>query len=88
MNKLAIPEPVADKLMELNRLVERNPVSIPLPEAAAFLEMDGANLRSSIEKGSCPFGISWQKKAREYRGFKIPTVPFYLWYTQGIGYRV
>lgn len=87
MNKLAIPGPVAEKLSALNELVEKNPVSIPLPEAAAFLEMDGANLRSSIEKGSCPFGLSWQKQAKEYRGFKIPTVPFYLWYTQGVGWK-
>ena len=87
MNKLAIPGPVVDKISALNELVEKNPVSIPLPEAAAFLEMDGANLRSSIEKGSCPFGLSWQKAAKEYRGFKIPTVPFYLWYTQGVGYK-
>lgn len=87
MNKLAIPGPVVDKISALNELVEKNPVSIPLPEAAAFLEMDGANLRSSIEKGSCPFGLSWQKQAKEYRGFKIPTVPFYLWYTQGVGYK-
>lgn len=87
MNKLAIPGPVVDKISALNELVEKNPVSIPLPEAAAFLEMDGANLRSSIEKGSCPFGLSWQKQAKEYRGFKIPTVPFYLWYTQGVGWK-
>ena len=87
MNKLAMPGPVADKLAALNELIERNPVSIPLPEAAAFLEMDGANLRSSIEKGNCPFGLSWQKQAKEYRGFKIPTVPFYLWYTQGVGWK-
>ena len=87
MNKLAIPGPVAEKLSALNELVEKNPVSIPLPEAAAFLEMDGANLRSSIEKGNCPFGLSWQKQAKEYRGFKIPTVPFYLWYTQGVGWK-
>ena len=87
MNKLAMPGPVADKLAALNELIEKNPVSIPLPEAAAFLEMDGANLRSSIEKGNCPFGLSWQKQAMEYRGFKIPTVPFYLWYTQGVGWK-
>ena len=87
MNKLAMPGPVADKLAALNELIEKNPVSIPLPEAAAFLEMDGANLRSSIEKGNCPFGLSWQKQAKEYRGFKIPTVPFYLWYTQGVGWK-
>lgn len=87
MNKLAIPGPVADKLAALDLLVERNPVSIPATEAAEFLEMDPACLRSSIEKGSCPFGIAWQKEGRGYRGFKIPTVPFYLWYTQGVGYR-
>ena len=84
---LVIPGPVADKLNELYELIEKYPLYIPLPTVATFLGADADGLRSCIEKGQCPFGIGWQKDIRGYKAFKIPTVTFYLWYTQGVGYR-
>ena len=86
-NPLAIPRPVEEKLDELNRLIEENPIDIPIPELARFLGADAEGLRASIEHGQCSFGIGWQKDPRGYRAFKVPTVPFYLWYTQGGPFR-
>lgn len=87
LNPLAIPKPVSDKLDELNELIERNPLYIPLIEAARFLGMDDDGLRASIEHGACPFGLGWKKDIRGNRAFKIPTATFYLWYTQGGPFR-
>lgn len=87
VNPLGMPHPVEAKLMELVQIVEKHPQYIPVPELASFLGMDAACLRNSIEKGQCPFGLGWQRDERGYKGFKVPTVPFYLWYTQGVGFR-
>lgn len=82
-----IPKPIIERLDELEKLVEENPLYIDLEDVAAFLHMNAEGLRNSIERGWCPFGIGWQKNARGYRAFKIPTVTFYLWYTQSIAFR-
>lgn len=86
-NPLTIPCPIEAKLEELYELVDKYPLYIPIAKLAHFLEMDGDGLRSSIDKGQCPFGLGWQKNPRGNRAYKIPTVPFYLWYTQGVGFR-
>lgn len=83
----SIPAPVAEKLDEVNSLIEENPVYIPIPVLAKFLEVGPDGLWASIEHGQCPFGIPWQKSGRGNRAFKVPTVPFYLWYTQGTSFR-
>lgn len=84
---LTLPAPVAEKLDELNQLVEENPLYIPIPVLSRFLGVGAEGLRASIEHGQCPFGIPWQKSGRGNRAFKVPTVPFYLWYTQGTSFR-
>lgn len=86
-NLLSIPQPIELKLTELNQLVHENPLYIPLPQIATFLGANAEGLRNCIEKGQCPFGLAWQKDIRGNKAFKIPTVPFYLWYTQGVGFR-
>lgn len=78
MNK--IPDPIASKLEELDALVEKNPLYIPIPKLSKFLGVTPDGLRASMEHGQCPFGFAWQQGAN--RGFKVPTIPFYLWYTQ------
>lgn len=83
MYTMNIPAPITEKLEELYRLVETNPITLPLPEVAAFLGMDAESLRCSIEQNRCPFGLEWQRTIGGYRAFKIPTVPFFMWYTQG-----
>lgn len=87
MNPLAIPYPIEQRLDELYIMVEANPIYIPLTKVAAFLGADDDGLRDSIDKGQCPFALGWQKTAKGNRAYKIPTVPFYLWYTQGVGFR-
>lgn len=82
INKLAIPKVIFDRIDDLNALVEKYPQYIPLPEIAKLLGANAEGLRHSIEMGQCPFGIAWQKDIRGNRAFKIPTLTFYLWYTQ------
>lgn len=86
-NLLKIPEPVERSLEQLNQLVEKHPIYLPVGEVAEFMGMDHDGLRRSIETGNCPFGIGWQKGLTGNRAFKIPTTTFYLWYTNGIGFR-
>ena len=87
MNTYTIPEPIMDRLDELNDLVVKNPLYIDLEQVAKFLHMNAEGLRNSIEKGWCPFGIGWQKNIRGYRSFKIPTLTFYMWYTHGATFK-
>lgn len=84
-NPLSMPKPIVDKLNDLQELVSIHQQYIPLPEVAAFLRMKPDTLRSSIDKGQCPFGLGGQLGIN--RAYKIPTVPFYLWFTQGCGWR-
>jgi len=86
-NILEIPNPIIKKVDELNDLIERNPLYIPIPELARFLGANPDSLRASIEHGQCPFGFPWQKDMKGYRSFKVPTVTFYLWYTNGGPFR-
>lgn len=87
MLNLRIPQCVADKLDELTALCEENPMNLTVRQVAKFLGVDANSLRAAIECGNCPFGLGWQKEIHGNRGFHIPTATFYLWYTQGVGYR-
>lgn len=73
---------VLRKLDELEKLVKKHPSKIPLSEVATFLEMNEEGLRAALMRGNVPFGFGYQKQDGAYRVFVIPTVPFYLWYTQ------
>lgn len=86
-NLMTIPNPVQEKLDALYELVDKFPLSIPVPKVAEFLGCDDEGLRCCIDKGQCPFAIGWQKSLKGNRAYKIPTVPFYLWYTQSAGFR-
>ena len=74
-----IPSGIIARWDELNQLVERNPLYIPLDEAAEYLHMNAEGLRASIMNGQCPFGIAWQKDIRGNKAFKIQTLKFWLW---------
>ena len=76
---------VLAKWNELEKLVKKHPTKIPLSDAAAFLEVNEEGLRAALMRGNVPFGFGYQKQDGAYRVFVIPTVPFYLWYTQTHG---
>ena len=72
---------ILNKLRELDELVERNPQKIPLSDAAKFLDMNEEGLKAALMRGNAPFGFAYQKNDGAYRVMVIPTVTFYLWYT-------
>ncbi len=86
-NLLNPPIEIVQGIEKLNALVKEYPIYIPLPKVATFLGADAEGLRNSIEKGQCPFGIGWKKSNFGNKAFKIPTVTFYLWYTQAACFR-
>jgi len=86
-NQFSMPQSIYEQLDKLNKLVTENPVSISVPEVAAFLQMKPEGIRSALERGTCPFGFSWQLTPYSLKSYKIPTVTFYLWYTQSVGLR-
>ena len=72
---------IVEKLKELDALVEKHPQKIPLSEAANFLDMNEEGLKAALMRGNAPFGFAYQKNDGAYRVMVIPTVTFYLWYT-------
>lgn len=74
-------ETIKRKLEELEELVEKHPQKIPLKEAAEFIGMNEEGLKAALMRGNAPFGFAYQKGDGAYRVMVIPTVTFYLWYT-------
>lgn len=74
-------EIIRRQLEELENLVEQYPRKIPLSEAAKFLDMNEEGLKAALMRGNAPFGFAYQKNDGAYRVMVIPTVTFYLWYT-------
>lgn len=74
-------EIIKKKIEELEALVEKHPTKLPLAEVAAFLGMNDEGLKAALMRGNAPFGFAYQKEDGGYRVMVIPTVTFYLWYT-------
>ena len=72
---------IKERLRLLEELVEKYPTIIPLAQAAAFLGMNAEGLKAALMRGNAPFGFSYQKTDKGNRVNIIPTVKFYLWYT-------
>lgn len=66
---------------ELDLLIEKHPLYVPVVAAANFLHMNPAALRAAIDQNRCPFGFSW--KIGDRAGYKIPTIAFVSWLTKG-----
>ena len=81
-------EQIQKKLADLEDLVARYPVKLPLREVAEFLGMNEEGLKAALMRGNAPFGFAYQKKDGGYRVIVIPTVKFYLWYTNTSGQMV
>ena len=81
-------ERILEKLNELEALVEKYPIKMPLREVAIFLDVNEEGLRAALMRGNAPFGFAYQKEDGAYRVIVIPTVKFYLWYTNTSGQMV
>lgn len=79
------PKSVARKLQELRELCNAHPDYLSVGDVAKFTGTKPDGIRNSIELGNCPFGFCWQLNQGGNKAFKIPTVTFYLWYTQQTG---
>lgn len=74
-------EIIKQQLEKLEELVKQHPRKIPLSVAADFLDMNEEGLKAALMRGNAPFGFAYQKTDGAYRVMVIPTVTFYLWYT-------
>ena len=66
---------------ELEDIVTQYPRSIPVEVVARFLGCDVKTVHHMMEDAGNAIGASWQRPGR--RGYKIPTLKFYLWMTGG-----
>lgn len=78
-------EIIKKQLTKLLDLVEKHPVKMPLSVVADFLGMNEEGLKAGLMRGNIPFGFAYQKEDGGYRVIVIPTVKFYLWYTNTTG---
>jgi hypothetical protein len=74
-------ESIQERLRELENIVQKYPTKIPTRVAADFLSMNEEGLKAALMRGNVPFGFGYQKDDGGYRVLVIPTVTFYLWYT-------
>lgn len=72
---------INDRIAQLDEIVEKYPICIPIEVAASFCGTHPQSLRQAMRGGTCPFGYMWEKGMRG--GFCIPTPKFYLWITGG-----
>ena len=75
-------EIIKNQLLELLELCAKYPKRIPAYVVAKFLDMNEDGLRAALMRKNAPFGFGYQKDDGGNRVFIIPTVPFFLWYTQ------
>lgn len=80
---LTIPKPIVEDFKKLNALIEEYPIYIPIAKAADYLGMNPESLRCAIDQGRASFGFSWKSGMQGNRAFKVPTIAFYNWVTQG-----
>ena len=78
---MKLPEPIKNKLTELNQLVEQYPLKIPVNAAAKFLDMDAQCLRRAIDQCKVPFALGCNNGKYGNRSAHIPTAAFFFWYT-------
>ena len=76
---------IKERLGALEQIVKSHPTQIPLRVAADFLNMNEEGLKVALMRGNAPFGFAYQKKDGGYRVPVIPTVTFYLWFTNTTG---
>lgn len=80
---IEFPETLRKKLDKLNALAESNPDELSIDQVADFLGTTSDRVRNAIFSTNCPFGFGWRIVEGGNRVFFIPTLTFYIWYTQG-----
>lgn len=78
---MMLPNAIRDRIEAVNALVEKHPQKLPLAAVAEILQMNPEGLRAALTRGNVPFGFAYQKDDGGYRVMVIPTLTFYLWYT-------
>lgn len=78
-------EAIKKKIKELECLAEQYPTKLPLSVVAEFLGMNEEGLKAALMRHNTPFGFGYQKDDGGNRVFIIPTVTFYLWFTNTTG---
>ena len=81
-------EAIKKRIAELEKLCDEHPMIIPLRAAASFLGMNEEGLKAALMRGNAPFGFAYQKGDGAYRVSVIPTVTFYLWFTNTSGQQI
>ena len=77
-NIFGIPKPVKEKVEELNKIIKKYPIDIPIKICAEFLHIGHNSLRAFLEQSPNSFGMCWKNGTN--RAFSIPSTKFYLWY--------
>lgn len=73
------------KIKELENLATQYPLKLPIKVVAEFLGINEEGLKAALTRQNTPFGFAYQKDDGGYRVFVIPTVTFYLWFTNTNG---
>ena len=73
-----IPFTTEDRRNELNELVKKYPIYIPVEKLSKFLGMKPEALRACIRQGHCPFGVAYSVGSRF--AYKVFTATFVAWY--------
>ena len=79
---------IKERLAALEGIVREHPLQIPLAVASEFLGVNAEGLKAALMRGNAPFGFAYQKKDGGYRVPVIPTITFYLWYTNTTGQEI
>ena len=79
---------IKEKILELEKLVEQNPLRLPTKAVADFLDINEEGLKAALMRGNAPFGFAYQRADGAYRVMVIPTVKFYLWFMNTTGQQV
>ncbi len=74
------PEPIQQRLTELDEITRTYPFEIPLAVAAEFLHISTPSLRAYLQTNNT-FGMVWRKDNKANCGYHISTLTFYLWVT-------
>lgn len=79
---------IKERLATLKQIVDKHPLQIPVKVAAKFLGVNEEGLKVALMRGNAPFGFAYQKADGGYRVPVIPTITFYLWYTNTTGQEI